>query len=76
MVGIYNENSGFECCFCRQSIIETKIDPVDINVVYNEDILNKTGCSFNFYAHYKCLKEKLHENMQGYLVTDDDMTEV
>jgi hypothetical protein len=64
--------TGFECCFCKKSIEEDSVDPIDINIVFNEDMINKTGSFQNFYAHFKCLKEKLHESMRGYLIREDE----
>jgi hypothetical protein len=63
---------GFECCFCKKSIKETKIDPIDINIVFNEDMIEKTGCFQNFYAHFDCLHERLHKDIQGYFVKEDE----
>jgi|GEM_PF-3334455 len=62
------ELDGFECCFCKQNIHETRNDPVDINIVLNEDMVQKTGASQNFYAHIACLYERLHENVRGYCI--------
>jgi hypothetical protein len=72
MVGVLNEINGFECCFCKQSIEENKVDPVDINIVLNEDMQLKTGSFQNFYCHFDCLKKRLHKDIQGYLVRDDE----
>jgi hypothetical protein len=69
--------SGFMCCFCNESIEENKIDPCDINVVINSEIC-KPSCertSQNFYAHFKCLQEKFHKNIQGSFVLDYSMDE-
>ena len=62
----------FECCFCKQSIEENRIDPVDINIIFNEDMKHKTGSFQNFYAHFYCLKKRLHKDVQGYMVRDDE----
>lgn len=61
-------NWAFNCCICNQTIIENKVDPIDINIVFNEDMKLKTGSFQNFYAHFDCLKKFLHKNMQGYFV--------
>ena len=61
----------FSCCFCNESIIENKVDPVDINVVLNEDMQKKNGSFQNFYAHFDCFKQKLHRDIQGYLLKED-----
>ncbi len=52
------ELNGFECCFCKKSIQETRNDPVEINIVLNEDMIQKTEVSQSFYAHIPCLHEK------------------
>jgi hypothetical protein len=62
----------FECCFCTNSIGENKVDPIDINIVFSDDMKNNTGVFYDLYSHFHCLKEKLHKTMQGYLVRDDD----
>jgi hypothetical protein len=59
---------GCQCCFCNEGIVETKTDPVDINIIYNEDMIEKTGRFQNFYAHFDCLRQKLHDNIRGYFV--------
>jgi hypothetical protein len=70
MVG--TELKGFRCCFCNQSIEENKVDPCDINVIINSEIFKPQNerSSQNFYAHAKCLREKLHQTIQGYFVLD------
>ncbi len=64
--------TGFECCFCKKSIAENSVEPLDITVVFNEDIKQKTGSFQNFYAHFFCLKKKLHKDSQGYLIREDE----
>jgi hypothetical protein len=64
--------TGFQCCFCAKGIKEDRVDPLDINIIFNEDMKNNSGSFQNFYAHFSCLKEKLHTTMQGYLVRDDE----
>jgi hypothetical protein len=59
---------GFECCFCKQSIRETRNDPIDINIILNEEMIQKTGASQSFYAHAHCLYERLHQDVRGYFV--------
>lgn len=63
---------GFECCFCKKSIKEDLTDPLDLRVTFNEDIKENTGSFQIFSAHFECLKSKLHEDVQGYLIRDDD----
>jgi hypothetical protein len=65
------EIKGFECCFCKKGIKETKTDPIDINVVFNEDMIKKTGSFQNFYAHFDCFHATLHKDIKGYFVNDD-----
>lgn len=31
----------FQCCFCKMGIKETKTDPIDINIILNEDNIKK-----------------------------------
>jgi len=62
------ELDGAECCFCKMGIQETRNDPVDINIVLNEEMAQKDGASQSFYAHVQCLYEKLHEDARGYLI--------
>jgi hypothetical protein len=33
---------------------------------------NNNGSFQNFYAHFSCLKGKLHKDIHGYLVRDDE----
>ncbi len=66
------EKLGFMCCFCNQGIIENKTDPIDINVIQNEDKQNKTGCDQSFFAHFNCFKEKLHRYFKGYFIQESD----
>lgn len=73
MNGNFKAIDGVMCCFCNKEIEENKTDPLDINIIYNEDMLQKTGTFRNFYAHFYCLKPTLHKDIQGYLVrTDED----
>ena len=37
----YKEEFGFICCFCNQSIIENRTDPIDLDIMHNQDLLNK-----------------------------------
>lgn len=62
----------FQCCFCNEAIKEDSVDPLDMNIVFNEDMIAKTGSFQNFYTHFHCLKEKLHPSFKGYLVRVDD----
>ncbi len=66
-----NENWGSQCCFCKKSIEGNAVDPLDISVVFNEDVKKKTGSFQTFYAHFSCLKERLHKDNQGYLIRED-----
>ncbi len=56
----------------KKDIEENKVDPVDINIIFNENMKIKSGSFQNFYAHFYCLKEKLHKDVRGYLVRDDE----
>ncbi len=61
MVGDNKENSsGVICCFCKNSIKETKADPVSIDVTLNEEMINKPDSTQFFWAHYNCLGPKFH----------------
>ena len=66
------EITGFECCFCKKGIEKTRDDPVDMNLILNEDMQNRTGIFQNFYAHFLCLKSKLHKDVQGYFIGNDN----
>ena len=68
----YSEFDRCQCCFCAGGIDENNINPVNMNIVFNNDMQNTTGISHNLYTHFKCLKKTLHKTMQGYLVQDDD----
>lgn len=68
----YQKIDKFQCCFCASEIEENKVNPFNMNIVFNHDMQNNTGISHNLYSHFKCFKEKLHKTMQGYLVQDDD----
>ncbi len=63
---------GFECCFCKKSINENQVEPVDISIVFNEDVKKKTGAMQLFYSHFDCLRDRLHKDNRGYLVREDD----
>lgn len=64
--------TGFECCFCKKSIKETQNDPIDINIILNQDMQEKTGTAANFWAHFDCMSERLHPDVQGYLLSHED----
>lgn len=64
--------SGFQCCFCGKGIEETSDNPVDIKVVLNSDFKNETDSFQLFYAHFICLKTKLHKSVQGFFIGDDE----
>jgi len=72
MDGNFDEIDGAMCCFCNKGIEENKVDPIDINIVFNEDMLEETGSFQSFYAHFYCLKPTLHKDIQGYLVRVDE----
>jgi len=65
----------FQCCFCNEGIAENKVDPIDISIIFNEDMLLKTGATQDFWAHFYCLQEKLHPYMKGYLIRTDKENE-
>jgi hypothetical protein len=71
MESLMNKMS-FQCCFCAKGIEENKVDPIDINIVFNEDMKMGSRSFRNFYAHFYCFKEKLHKSTQGYLVRSDE----
>jgi ribosome-associated translation inhibitor RaiA len=60
--------NGYECCFCKKEIQETRNDPVDINIVLHEDMIQKTEAAQSFYAHIACLYERLHQDVRGYCI--------
>lgn len=62
------ELEGFECCFCKKDIQESRNDPIDINIVLHEEAQQENGTSQSFYAHITCLYERLHEDVRGYLL--------
>lgn len=66
------EKLEFNCCFCNQGIIENNVDPLDINIMHNIDVLNKTRREQTFYAHFDCLKEKLHPYSKEYFFKFED----
>ena len=35
----------FQCCFCNEGIEENKVNLIDINIIFNEDMLLKTSAS-------------------------------
>lgn len=53
----------FKCCFCNQTILSSKTDPAEINVLINIDKSEDQQYSQNFYCHIACFKEKLHEKI-------------
>ena len=72
------EKLEFSCCFCNQGIIENKTDPLDVNIMQNDDVQNNTRTSQSFYAHFYCFKEKLHHFPKTYFIKfeDDDEPEI
>ena len=72
MAGISDVITGFECCYCRKSIVETEVDPLDINLIINSEMQKKAEeRSFqNFYSHYDCFRKTLHKGLQGMMVAD------
>ncbi len=70
-----SKSPNYRCCFCNKSVDENLVDPLDINIIFNEDMVKKTGSFQNFYAHFECLKDKLHPNVKGYLVRTDEVEE-
>ncbi len=71
------EITGFECCFCKKSIEESYLNPVDINIIVNAEMQKskKDRGSQNFYSHFDCLRDKLHRDIKGYLVANNDVKE-
>ncbi|GAB4456742.1 MAG: hypothetical protein OHK0036_20480 [Bacteroidia bacterium] len=49
-----------------------KVGPIDINIIFNEDIQQRTGRFQNLYAHFDCFKMYLHKNIQGYFIRSDE----
>lgn len=71
------ETMEFECCFCKEIIKETSVDPVCISVLFNESAGQQTrSCQF-YFTHYACLKEKIHIDAIDYLraATEGQTTE-
>ena len=62
-------DSGVECCFCAQNILETKIDPIDITIMANSASAKPENnhAQIFFWGHTKCFLKKLHPKHQGYL---------
>lgn len=65
-----NKPLGYTCCFCNSSIESTQIDPCNINVLGQYDKTTKDKPSQDFYCHFECFKEKLHQEITGYFLID------
>lgn len=63
--------SDFECCICKKTIAYSAVDPVDLKITLNEDFEKETGQFQLLYAHFQCLKQILHKDVQTYLVGED-----
>lgn len=74
MDGQSNKKYGVRCCFCNQGIKESAVDPLDISVISNEEKGNPDSFQL-FYAHFICFKQKLHKDIQGYFVSENDDNE-
>jgi hypothetical protein len=70
MVGHSNDNAGVTCCFCNESIKITKIDPCDINIMTNWDEPQGKKKDQTFWCHYECFRNKMHTDVEKYLVLD------
>lgn len=63
-------NLDFQCCLCGQGIVETNVDPLDINIMGFKKNYSQDRSSVTFYAHFECVKNKLHPYFQGYMIED------
>ncbi len=76
-MGIMIEKLGFTCCFCSLSIIETMVDPMNINIMGNYDKYLKKGITLKdmpsqeFYCHFECFKNKIHVSIAGYFIEEN-----
>lgn len=68
MEAIMND-SGVECCFCAETILETKTDPCDITIMANSESMKSENDNIQlfFWGHAKCIKQRLNQKHQGYL---------
>jgi len=43
-----NKKFEFQCCFYNKNIQEDAVDPVDMNIIFNADMKNKTDSFSKF----------------------------
>ena len=67
---IMNENVKFTCCFCGKAIEIDNINPCDLSVMTRITRPKEERFDQNFYCHIDCLKTRLHDSIQDYLVVD------
>ena len=58
------EELGFSCCFCNESITSLDPDPSDILITANIDKPKNQQADQFFWCHAQCLKNKLHKNIK------------
>lgn len=58
-----NDISGYSgiCCFCKQKIKVTEIDPCNLGLVGHWDRENENRPSIDFFCHLSCIKLLLHQ---------------
>ncbi len=72
MISLNEKILGFECCFCGESIQSSNADPMKINIMGNYDKVTQSSGRPNqdFYCHFQCMKDRLHEKMSYYFLQD------
>lgn len=62
-----NEDSylGVTCCFCKQSVRLSNVDPCNINIMGHWDREIEDRLSIDFFCHFDCLTKRLHQGCKN-----------
>jgi hypothetical protein len=60
----------FRRCFCNLMIESSQVNPCDLNILINCDKSKEEQDNQTFYCHVECFREKLHKEVEGYLIVD------
>lgn len=58
----------FNCCLCNRRIEDSDVDPCNINVMANYGKKVDYQPTQDFFCHFACLKDKLHDYYKGYFL--------
>lgn len=56
--------SGVACCFCKNNVQATGVDPCDISIATKWDRPDQKRRDQLFWCHAQCFKDRMHKNLK------------